>query len=1151
MTTSSTNAIELFYSYAQNAQDDDLLSHLEKHLSMLVRSRHIIGWNKKEILAGSDIQSESVEHFDRARLILLLVSPDFLASPYCYGSEMKRAMERHQAGDARVIPILLRPVFLEGAPFMKLQMLPSNGKPITSWSNYDEAFENVVKGISRAIKDMEHTTARSQPEEKFAGFPFPAVWNIPYQRNLIFTGRERLLTQLHDTLTANKTAVLTQLFAITGLGGIGKTQTAIEYAYRYIHDYKAVLWARATTRDTLISDFVTLAELLHLAKKDVQDQNVVVAAVKGWLVKHLNWLLILDDVDDLDMIRDFLPLESTGHVLLTTRQRVVRGIASRIEVEKMDKEEGALLLLRRSHLLEVDEQLDHATVNEQLDRATEEDRAKAEAIVTEVGGLPLALNQAGAYIEETGCDLSKYLNLYRTRFREIIGRQNDPSSHYQETVATTWSLSFQRVEQKNRAAAALLRLCAFLAPYEIPEEIITEGAAHLGNVLRPVAADPLKLNEAMEVVQKYSLVRRNPKTKTFTVHRLVQAVFKDRMNAKTRRLWAMRAIQAVNAAFPEVTYETWPDCQRYLLHAQACVNLVEQYRLASPEAARLLTQAGWYLRERGLYAQAEPLLKSALTIREQVLGLQHPDTAFTLHDLGHLYYFMGEFKKAGPFYQRALTIREQVLEPDHLNTATTLHHLGMLYHSQGKYVKAEELYKRALTIREEKLGPEHHHTTITLNHMGILYQDQGKYKKAELLHKSALTIREQTLGSQHPDIAFTLNDLARLYHSQGHYLQAEKLYKRALTIKEQKIGLQHPGTATTVSNLAHLYQDQGLYDQAETLYQRALAIRTQMLSPEHPHTVTTLNDLSYLYRLQGRYNLAQLHYPFVLKVREQVLGTDHPSTATTLNDLARLYQDQGLYDQAEPLYRRALAIRTRILSPEHPHTAITLGNLASLYQAQGRYTQAESPYQRALAIIEQVLGTDHPSVTTTLNDLATLYQAQGRYDQAEPLYRRALAIKEEVLGLDHPSTATTLNDLASLYQAQGRYDQAEPLYQRALRIRENTLGSDHPSTATTLNDLASLNHVQRKYSQAELFYRRALQIREKVLGLDHPRTALSLGNLASLYYAEEKYEQAALFYERALAIYKRVLGPDHPVTVATSESYADFVRKTKRDEEAT
>src|SRR5579859_1793915 len=235
MKTATTEAIKVFYSYAQNPQDEYLFACLEKHLSLLEKTGHIKGWHRQEVLAGSDIQSESSEHFDKAQLILLLISSDFLASPYCYGTEMMRAIERHNAGDARIILILLRPVDLAGAPFTGLERLPRKSMPITQWPDLDAAFKNVAKGIRKAIEAM-----TTQPLIQLVKSGWPKVWNIPYPKNIFFTGREALLQQLHDTLVSDRTAILTPPCAISGLGGIGKTQIAIEYAYRYYAKYRAI-----------------------------------------------------------------------------------------------------------------------------------------------------------------------------------------------------------------------------------------------------------------------------------------------------------------------------------------------------------------------------------------------------------------------------------------------------------------------------------------------------------------------------------------------------------------------------------------------------------------------------------------------------------------------------------------------------------------------------------------------------------------------------------------------------------------------------------------------------------------------------------------------------------------------------------------------
>src|SRR5712692_8512430 len=463
------------------------------------------------------------------------------------------------------------------------------------------------------------------------------LWNIPYRRNPYFTGREDLLTRLHELLHSGKVTALTQPQAISGLGGIGKTQTAVEYAYRSRGDYQAVLWASAASRETLISDFVALAALLQLPERDVADQGVVVAAVKRWLASNKGWLLILDNADDLELAADFLPLASSGYILLTTRAQSTGAIANSLEVEKMAQPEGAQLLLRRAKKL---------AAGAPLEQATAPDRSLAEAVVRELDGLPLALDQAGAYIEETNCGLSGYLDLYRTHRKDLLQRRSKLRTDHPEPVAATWSLSFQKVEQANPAAADLLRLCAFLDPEAIPEDIITQGAAEAGPLLQPVATDLFQLNEAIEVLRWFSLIRRNAETKTLNMHRLVQVVLRDGMDKKTQRKWAQRAVKAVNAAFPGVEYSTWPRCQACLPHALACAALIEQHTFTFSEAAQLLGQVGWYLREHALYAQAEALLQQALSICEHAPDPEDTYIGVILNNLVLLYQALGKYAQS-------------------------------------------------------------------------------------------------------------------------------------------------------------------------------------------------------------------------------------------------------------------------------------------------------------------------------------------------------------------------------------------------------------------------------------------------------------------------------------------------------------------------
>jgi tetratricopeptide (TPR) repeat protein len=638
-----------------------------------------------------------------------------------------------------------------------------------------------------------------------------ALSNLP-DRNRFFTGREPVLAQLEESLAAQGRA------ALSGLGGVGKTQTAVEYAHRHAEEYLYTFFVTAHSWEALVSGYATIAGLLKLSEADAQDQTLVVGAVQRWLSSHKGWLLILDNADDLDMAHAFLPSGKKGHVILTTRAHAVGAIARRVEIQEMGTDEGALFILRRSRCIAEDAP---------PKGAAEADQETAKKLVTQLDRLPLALDQAGAYIEKTGCGLSGYLSRYRTHGPELLRRRGSLKSDHPDPVATTWALSFENIAKANPAAAELLRLCAFLHPDQIPEEIFNQGAPELGPVLRAVGADELALDEAVSEVFKYSLLRRNPNARILEIHRLVQAVLKQGMDEATQRLWAGRAVRAVTLAFPPVEFSSWTDCDRLLPHARACAELVNQWGFEFPEAADLLNWAGLYLYGRGRYTDAEPLYGRALAIREKTLGPEHLGVANSLNNLAVLYRAQGQYAKAEPLFQRALTIRKKVLGPEHPYLATSLNNLAGLYDTQGQYAKAEPLYLRALATREMAVGPEHPGLALSLNNLAVLYYHQGRYAEAEPLFHRALAIREKALGPQHPHLAESLNSLAELYRAQGQYAKAEPLYQQALAIREKALGPQHPKVATSLDNYARLLRDVGRAEEAEALAARARAIRTK------------------------------------------------------------------------------------------------------------------------------------------------------------------------------------------------------------------------------------------------------------------------------------------------------------------------------------
>src|SRR5438552_2778262 len=292
-TSHLSKALKIFYAYAH--QDKELRDTLEKHLSVLQRQEIITGWHDGEIRAGSERDVQLKKHLTLSDIILLLISADFIASDYCYCLEMKQALERHERGEAYIIPILLRPTYIRGLPFALLQFLPRDGKPIVGWSDEDDAFAEIAEDIENFITEIDRRLP-SEPAPSGRVHVSPPWWKVPYSQNAFFTGRSSVLEQLHAAFLARKVGVFVQ--ALTGLGGIGKTQIALEYVYRYAQTYQAIFWVAADSQGDLLADFVSIAQFLHLPEQHEPKQSLIVEAIKQWFHQHEGWLLVFDNVEE-------------------------------------------------------------------------------------------------------------------------------------------------------------------------------------------------------------------------------------------------------------------------------------------------------------------------------------------------------------------------------------------------------------------------------------------------------------------------------------------------------------------------------------------------------------------------------------------------------------------------------------------------------------------------------------------------------------------------------------------------------------------------------------------------------------------------------------------------------------------------------------
>jgi tetratricopeptide (TPR) repeat protein len=930
--------IKIFYSYASNEiKDKRTFDKLMEFLDLLRMNMSKESINLKiydsDVSAGINRQKAIAAYVNNADIILLLVSASFLTSSYFHEVEVKRLLERCEAGTVRVLAILYSlPVdLIMGIPLLeKSDVLPANRKPISDWTNKNSAFSAVVRGIRKVVDELLISPlTNAYPPSGSPEFP---LWIFPYKQNPFFTGREEILSALHTYFTAHQSAQ-THIQVIQGIDGIGKSQIAIEYIFQHKEEYQAIFWIRADTRRRFRADITSLAGRLFLSGSERRNEQMLYAAVQHWLQNNHAWLLILDDIEDFTLVHRIVPSESSGHVLLTTHAHATGSFTHTIKVDLLTPDEGALFLLRRAKYI---------TSDKPEEKIAAADYAQASAIVRELDGFTLALEQAGAYIEETESDLTTYLELYHQYRAELLQHRSPVFDSQERSVTATLSLAFSKVTSAYTPAMELLRLLSFLYADAIPDDMIEYGTFEQNPVLQKLATNPLDLRRAIATLFSYSLISRHADRNTLSIHCIVQAVAKDKLTPEQQRQWAIWVVQLVNAAFPSSDFSNWPICEIYLPHAQLCAEYVTRWHLVSDDAAELLYDLGSYCCERALYSDAETYLTQALSIREQEAGLEHLETAQCMGALALLYQEQGSYERAETFYQRSLAIYEQLLGSDHPETAIALNNLALLYQDQGKLALIEPLYHRVLAIYERSYGPDHPEIATTLNNLALLYQKQSRYTQAEPLYQRALAIRETALKPGHPDIAQALNNLAMLYQYQRRYEQVEPLLLRALEMNEQTLGANHPTTAISLNNLALLYRVQEKYQQAEKFYRRAITIYERVLGAEHPKLAPILKNLAILYKLQEDYEQAEPLYLRALIIYEHTFGLNYSGIAPILNSLADVYIHHKKYEQAESLYQRAIAIDEEAPSSEQADRSLVMKKYVALLELMQRVEEARA-----------------------------------------------------------------------------------------------------------------------------------------------------------------------------------------------------------------
>jgi len=517
----------------------------------------------------------------------------------------------------------------------------------------------------------------------------------------------------------------------------------LEYAYRQKDDYDVFWWVRSEEPVTLAADYAGLAAKLDLPENTSPDQGAIIEAVRSWLEKNEGWLLVFDNAQNFEDLEGYLPRAGSGHVIITSRKQSWGGVARMVPVDMFTPAESVEFLRRRTG---------------------QEDEDAAKALADALGNPPLALEQAGAYIEETGISLASYLNLFQERQKdqkELLGR-GKPAA-YPDTVATTWDLSFQKASEEVPASADLLNLCAFLAPDDIPKSILAEGLEYLPEPLASAVADEMARNDAVAALRRYSLL--NVADDTLSVHRLVQAVTRDRLKeGGQEKTWAEVAVRLVGGAFPfdSDDVRTWPECSLLLPHALAAAEHAEELEVAPEATQYLLNQAGLYCEGCAEFGEAKILYERALPIAENVYGRDDSEVAAIINNLGLVLQVLGDLEGARKSLERAIEIDEKAYGPDHPDVATGVNNLGRVLQAQGDLAGAKKSYERALKIDENVYGPNHPNVARDVNNLGGVLQAQGDLAGAKERYERALEIFRHFLGEDHPNTKTVQGNLESL-----------------------------------------------------------------------------------------------------------------------------------------------------------------------------------------------------------------------------------------------------------------------------------------------------------------------------------------------------------------------------------------------------
>ncbi|KAI1684365.1 TPR domain protein [Pyrenophora tritici-repentis] len=831
------------------------------------------------------------------------------------------------------------------------------------------SFGDANAGFQAGIINGNVDAAFYLPPERPETPPHPSIV-IPFARDPDFVERGTTLDQVDQLCATPDTRA-----ALVGLGGVGKSQLAIEHAYRTREQSPEtwVFWVHASNAARFEQSYRDIADRVKIAGRRDPQANIF-KLVHDWLCDcKQRWLLVLDNVDDAGFLsgqansdsqgqninaqvirkplREYLPHCERGSILVTTRSKeaALKLVEQRdiVNVEPMDETQALALFKKKL--------------------GTEGDNGDIVELAAALEYMPLAVVQAAAYIWRSAprCSVAQYLEEFRHSDSEKTSLLNHEAGQLRRdreaknSIIITWQISFQHLRRNKPSAADLLSLMSFFDRQGIPEALIHDAQGvkrgstasdSRGRSLRrrfrlflshtksrPGAqrehkesdSDGVKFKNDVVALCDLCLISSSADGATFEMHSLVQLATRRWLIANSElELWRQHFISNLHAAFPTGEYENWAACQRLFAHAEAAASHKPEAASSLTEWATLLYRAAWYAETKGSAGEAEMLAIKSMKVRESILGPKHQDTIRSIAMVADAYSLGGQWDKAEKLRKQVMKTRKKKLGADHPDTLTSMANLASTYQDQGRWDAAEELEVQVMETRKKKLGADHPDTLTSMANLASTYQDQGRWDAAEELEVQVMETRKKKLGADHPDTLTSMANLASTYGNQGRWDAAEELEVQVMETRKKKLGADHPSTLTSMANLASTLWNQGRWDAAEELEVQVMETRKKKLGADHPDTLTSMANLASTYQDQGRWDAAEELFVQVIETSKKKLGADHPDTLTSMNNLTYTQKSLGREVEAIELMRECVQLCQQRFRPNHPNLLSSLAALA-------------------------------------------------------------------------------------------------------------------------------------------------------------------------------------------------------------------------------